>query len=95
MNMHVNVTDVTTIRMDEDGMVQIPAAVLKKLGIVPGHPVMIGYNDQDQVVLFQETAQERSDRLRRTVAEMARQYSTGQTTEEYMEMIRGPHEDRL
>ena len=95
MNMHVNITDVMTIVMDDDGMIQIPRAILNKLGIVPGHPVMLGYNDDNEVVIFQETPEERSTRIDQAIKELAETYSTGQTTEDYMEMMRGPHEDDL
>ncbi|MBB5727804.1 hypothetical protein [Sphingomonas prati] len=88
MNMHVNVSDVVTVRMGDDGMIQLPAAVMRAVGIVPGRPVMLGRNDRGEVVIFPETPEERSTRRATVINDLSSKHSTGQTTEKYMDLIR-------
>jgi bifunctional DNA-binding transcriptional regulator/antitoxin component of YhaV-PrlF toxin-antitoxin module len=93
MNMHVDIVDPTTVWIDADGMVRIPSDLLNRVGIVPGQPVMLGHNDQGELVIFQESPQERSDRIGQAIAAMAGRYDFGGSTDDYMAMIREPFED--
>lgn len=98
MNIHNAVTDPVDVNMTSKGQVLIPKAIRDRTGLRPGKPVVVGINDHGQVVVVSpeearrrnETAEQRTARLRDAVCAAAGRYDFGGgTTDEIMRDLRG------
>jgi bifunctional DNA-binding transcriptional regulator/antitoxin component of YhaV-PrlF toxin-antitoxin module len=97
MNAHVPIARSVEIEMSADGIITIPEDLRKVAGLIPGMRLMVGINDRGEVVLMTRTQfkrlgedpDAREARLREAIAAMAGRYSTGQSTAEIMEELRG------
>ena len=93
MNAPIDLRTVTN--MTSKGQVLIPKDVRDRLGLQPGKPVQVGINDRGEAVVLPapseriETPDERRERLRKVLAEVRARQSTGKTTDEIMEFLRG------
>ncbi len=93
MNAPIDLRTVTN--MTSKGQVLIPKDVRDRLGLQPGKPVQVGINDRGEAVVLPapseriETPDERRERLMKVLAEVRARQSTGKTTDEIMEFLRG------
>lgn len=93
MNAPIDLRTVTN--MTSKGQVLIPKDVRDRLGLQPGKPVQVGINDRGEAVVLPapseriETPEERRERLMKVLAEVRARQSTGKTTDEIMEFLRG------
>lgn len=93
MNAPIDLRTVTN--MTSKGQVLIPKDVRDRLGLKPGKPVQVGINDRGEAVVLPaesariETPEERRERLMKVLAEVRVRQSTGKTTDEIMEFLRG------
>jgi AbrB family looped-hinge helix DNA binding protein len=87
------------MRVTEKGQVTIPKPIRDHLGIVPGTEVdFVFQNGAVQLVRVEETkngeAEGRGDQAVRALREAGRKYALrGFTTDEIMDMTRGPFDD--
>lgn len=97
MNAHVPIARSVEVEMSADGIITIPEELRKVAGLIPGTTLMVGINDRGEVVLMTrtqfkrlgESPDEREARLRSAIDAIAGRYSTGQSTAEIMEELRG------
>lgn len=89
MKMHASMPDAVRVILTETEQVPVPRAMLEQAGLTPGKGVIVTVNAGGEVVLRAETHAERKARILQAIDELAAQYSTGQTTEDYMAMMRG------
>lgn len=83
--------------MTSKGQVLIPKAMRDAVGLVPGQPYKVVFDEDGKLVVAPlgfgpEDAQERVRRLREAVLAVAGKYATGQSTDDYMREIRGDYE---
>ncbi|WP_375426839.1 hypothetical protein [uncultured Sphingomonas sp.] len=97
MNVHAPVANFE-VEMSADGEVLVPEPVRKAAGLIPGARLVIGINDDGEVVLLTriqarrrgETPDARSERIAAALREIGDgRYSTGQSTAEVMAELRG------
>lgn len=97
MNAYVPITRSVNVEMSEDGIITIPEHLRKVAGLIPGTTLVAGINDRGEMVLMTrtqfkrlgESADDREARIRGAIDEVAGKYSTGQSTAEIMEELRG------
>lgn len=97
MNIHRPLRERIESEMSPEGMVTIPEYVRRVTGLVPGRPVVVGLNDRGEAVILTrtqakrlgETPAETVERVDRALDAIGARFSTGQTTAEVMEELRG------
>lgn len=94
MSIHAGFTDLSEVNMTSKGQVLVPKAIRDRIGLVPGNPVRVGINDRGEAVILPvavvraESVEERRRRIRAAIDALAGRYCTGETTEEYMAIMR-------
>ncbi len=97
MTIHGPIAELATTEMSAEGAILIPEQIRKASGLVPGRALVVGLNDLGEVVLLTrtqakrlgETAEQRAARIDHAFAAMGDRFSTGQSTAEIMEELRG------
>lgn len=97
MNAHLPISNFAETEMTADGEVTIPKSIRDAAGLVPGGRIVVGVNDRGEVVVLSrvqakragETRDERRARIRKALDGLAGSYSTGQSTGEIMDELRG------
>lgn len=97
MNAHVPITRFVHVDMSENGIITIPENLRRVAGLIPGTTLVAGINDRGEVVLMTrtqfkrsgESPDDRESRIRKAIDELAGKYSTGQSTAEIMDELRG------
>ena len=97
MNAHAVIGRMVLAEMSPDGEIILPEAVRRAAGLIAGAPVVIGINDRGEAVVTSpvrakragESAEARGKRIRTAIDDLAGFYSTGQSTDEIMEELRG------
>ena len=100
MNLYRPLQDRTEDKMSPDGMVTVPEHIRRATGLVPGRPVVVGLNDRGEVVILTrtqakrlgETPEQTAERIDRAFDAIGTRFSTGQSTAEVMEELRGPRD---
>ncbi len=98
MNAQTAIAGAEEVEMSQDGLVTIPASIRQVAGLVPGSRLIIGINDRGEAVLLTrtqakrlgESSEQRQQRIKRALDELSGAFSTGQSTDEIMEELRGP-----
>jgi antitoxin PrlF len=97
MNAHSPITEASEINMTSKGQVLIPKALRDRSGLLPGARVRVGLNEQGQVVVIPsetpETDEDRRARIRAALENAVGSINLGMSTDEYMDLIRGPYAD--
>ena len=86
--------------MSADGLVTIPDAIRRATGLVPGRRLVVGVNDRGEAIILTrtqakrrgETAAQRAERIDKALDAIGTRFSTGQSTAEVMEELRGSRE---
>lgn len=97
MNFHSPVQKTFESEMSPEGYVIIPDQVRRATGLVPGRRLVVGINDQGDVVIMTrtrakrqgETPAARAKRIDDVLESIGGRFSTGQPTAEVMEELRG------
>jgi antitoxin PrlF len=97
MNVEKRIHTFVEAEMSADGEVLIPDALRRAAGLVPGMPVVVGLSDRGEAVLMTRTQAKRLGedpaqrrlRIRAALDAMTGRFSTGQSTSEIMEELRG------
>ncbi|MEH3047947.1 hypothetical protein [Sphingomonas adhaesiva] len=98
MNVQTRLPTFSTVDMTADGEVLIPEAVRRAAGLVAGAPVVVGVNDRGEAIIMSriqakrraESPEARHERVRAALDKAASgRFSTGQTTAEAMDELRG------
>ena len=100
MTVQQPVVGLTLTTISADGAVIIPEQIRKATGLVPGREVVVGLGERGEAVILTrtqakrlgETAEQRAARMDRVFASIGDRFSTGQSTAEVMEELRG-HRD--
>ena len=84
-----------TVNMTSKGQVLIPKAIRDRHGLVPGMPVRV-VETRDGTISLEahgsegaETLDQRRARVRAALRALSGKYRTGQSTDDYMKLIRG------
>jgi AbrB family looped-hinge helix DNA binding protein len=95
MNLHFSFA--TTANMTSKGQVLVPKPIRDRVGLVPGQPVRIAINDRGEAVILpgssgtEETSEQRRIRVLAAIDSIPETFRTGQSTDDYMAELRGPH----
>ncbi len=98
MNVQVRPPKFVQVEMSAEGVIEVPEPIRRAAGLVPGMELVVGINENNEVVLMTrsqerrrgETAAERTARVDAALrAAASGRYSTGQSTAEVMEELRG------
>ena len=97
MNVEKRLSSSFEAEMSPDGEILIPEVLRRAAGLVPGMPVVVALNDRGETVLMTRTqakrvgedATQRRRRIRAALDGMTGTVTTGQSTDEIMEELRG------
>ena len=100
MNAHLPISHSVEIEMTAEGEIHIPQQIRVAAGLIPGARLVTGINARGEVVIMTrmqakrigETVDQRRLRIRAAIDDLAGAHSTGQSTAEIMEELRGPRE---
>ena len=97
MNAHLPISHSVEIEMTPDGEIHLPPQIRAAAGLIPGARLVTGINDRGEVVIMTrmqakrigETVDQRRLRIGAAIDNLAGVHSTGQSTGEIMEELRG------